>query len=240
MDRVTLVTGATKGIGLACAEALAARGHRVVGLARQRGSASFPGTVVVADAADRAAFGATVAALAGEYAFTGLVNNVGMVVPQRLGAVDLDVYDRTFEINVTSALLAAQAVLPAMKAARFGRIVNIGSEVVLGLTERTAYAAAKAALASFTRTWALELAADGITVNTVAPGPVDTDLFTLNNPPGSAVRQRKLERIPAGRIGVPQDIANAVGFFMAPETGFVTGQCLYVCGGSSLGSSSFL
>jgi len=240
MDRITLITGATRGIGLACAQALCARGHRVVGLARHPARGEFPGELVVVDAADRAATGAAVADLARRHAFNGLVNNVGMVTPQRLGTVDLDVYDRTFEVNTTTALLCAQALIPAMQSARFGRIVNIASEVVLGLTERTAYAAAKAAVMSFTRTWALELAGDGITVNSVAPGPVDTDLFALNNPPGSAVRQKKVDRIPIGRIGRPEDIANALAFFMAAETGFVTGQCLYVCGGSSLGSSSFL
>ena len=240
MDRITLITGATKGIGLACAQALSARGHRVVGLARHPASGEFPGELVVVDAADRTATSAAVADLARRHAFNGLINNVGMVTPQRLGGVDLDVYDRTFEVNTTTALICAQALIPAMKSARFGRIVNIASEVVLGLTERTAYAAAKAAVMSFTRTWALELAADGITVNSVAPGPVDTDLFALNNPPGSPVRQKKVDRIPIGRIGRPEDIANAAAFFMAAETGFVTGQCLYVCGGSSLGSSSFL
>ena len=240
MDRVTLITGATKGIGMACAEALAARGHRVVGLARHPAQGDFPGELHVVDAAHRGAMGAAVAALAREHPFNGLVNNVGFVAPQPLGSIDLDVYDRTFEVNVTTALLCAQALVPTMKSQRFGRIVNIASEVVLGMTRRTAYAAAKAALMSFTRTWALELAADCVTVNSVSPGPVDTDLFALNNPHGSAERQRKIDRIPIGRIGQPQDIANAVSFFMAAETGFVTGQCLYVCGGSSLGSSAFL
>jgi NAD(P)-dependent dehydrogenase (short-subunit alcohol dehydrogenase family) len=240
MDRVTLITGATKGIGLACAELLAARGHRVVGLARHPLEGRFPGVVHLVDAADRDAVRSAVAALARAHAFNGLVNNVGFVAPQALGAIDLDDYDRTFEINVTTALLSAQALVAGMKAQRFGRIVNIASEAVLGLTQRTAYAAAKAAVMSFTRTWALELAAEGITVNTVAPGPVDTELFARNNPPGSAVREKKLARIPAARIGRPEDIANAVAFFMAAESEFVTGQCLYVCGGSSLGSGSFL
>jgi NAD(P)-dependent dehydrogenase (short-subunit alcohol dehydrogenase family) len=240
MDRVTLITGATKGIGLACAEVLAARGHRVVGLARHPFAGHFPGDVHVVDAGDRKAMVTALAALASAHAFNGLVNNVGYVTPRPLGAIDLDDYDRTFEINVTAALLSAQALVAGMKAQRFGRIVNIASEAVLGLTQRTAYAAAKAAVMSFTRTWALELAAEGITVNTVSPGPVETELFARNNPPGSEVRDRKLARIPVGRIGVPEDIANAVGFFMAAESEFVTGQCLYVCGGSSLGSGSFL
>ncbi|MEY4267368.1 MAG: hypothetical protein RIS90_1903 [Pseudomonadota bacterium] len=240
MERITLITGASKGIGLACAKLLAARGHTVIGLARHPGSADFPGTLHLVDMADRQALATKLDELVARHAFNGLVNNVGFVTPQLLDAVDLDAYDRTFEINVTSALLCAQTLSPGMQVQRFGRIVNIASEVVLGMTRRTAYAAAKAALLSFTRTWALELAAHGITVNSVSPGPVDTDLFAANNPVGSSVRQSKIDRTPRGRIGQPPDIANAVAFFMQGESDFVTGQNLFVCGGSSLGSGGFL
>jgi len=240
LSRTTLVTGATQGIGLACSRALASRGHRIVGLARRAAAEGFPGELHAVDLGDRDALQAVLADLCRAHRFTGLVNNVGLSAPQPLERVDLDSYDRTFEVNATSAMLCAQALIPGMRAARFGRIVNVSSEVVLGMTARTAYAAAKAAVQSFSRTWALELALDGITVNTVAPGPVDTALFALNNPPGSEIRRRKLDRIPVGRLGEPEDIANAVAFFMAEESSFVTGQCLYVCGGSSLGSASFL
>ncbi|CAN5809751.1 SDR family oxidoreductase [soil metagenome] len=240
MDRITLISGATKGIGLACAHALAAEGHVVVGLARGAPTDDFPGELHQVDASDRHALAALLKALAERHRFNGLINNVGLAVPQALGEVELESYDRTFEINATSSLLCAEAVLPSMKSQRFGRIVNITSEVVLGMTKRTAYAAAKAALMSFTRTWALETAADGITVNSVAPGPVDTEFFERNNPVGGISRQTKVARIPIGRIGTPQDIANAAAFFMSERSDFVTGQNLYVCGGSSLGSTSFL
>lgn len=240
MERVTLITGASKGIGLACASLLAERGHTVVGLSRNAPSGRFPGVLHLVDLADRQALAQTLSTLTAQYRFNGLVNNVGYVTPQLLDVVDLGAYDRTFEVNATSAMLCAQALSPGMQAQRFGRIVNIASEVVLGMTRRTAYAAAKAVLMSFTRTWALELASHGITVNSVSPGPVDTEFFAANNPVGSAVRQSKVDRIPRGRIGLPADIANAVGFFMLAESEFVTGQNLFVCGGSSLGSSSFL
>lgn len=240
MERVTLITGASKGIGLACASLLADRGHTVVGLARHATDDRFPGALHLVDLADRQELAAMLHTLTAQYQFNGLVNNVGYVTPQLLDVVDLAAYDRTFEVNATSAMLCAQALSPGMQAQRFGRIVNIASEVVLGMTRRTAYAGAKAVLMSFTRTWALELAGHGITVNSVSPGPVDTEFFAANNPSGSAIRQSKVDRIPRGRIGLPTDIANAVGFFMLAESEFVTGQNLYVCGGSSLGSSSFL
>ena len=240
MKRATLITGASKGIGLACASLLAERGHTVVGLARNATDSRFPGELHLVDLADRHALAAALVELTDRYQFNGLVNNVGYVTPQLLEVVDLAAYDQTFEVNATSAMLCAQALLPGMQAQQFGRIVNIASEVVLGMTKRTAYAAAKAVLMSFTRTWALELAGHGITVNSISPGPVDTEFFAANNPSGSAIRQSKVDRIPRGRIGLPSDISNAVGFFMLAESEFVTGQNLYVCGGSSLGSSSFL
>ena len=119
-----------------------------------------------------------------------------------------------------------------------GRIVNVSSELVLGLPTRTAYAGAKAALVSVTRTWALEFARDQITVNAVAPGAVDTDFFRANNPEGSAERERKLNRIPLGMFGTPKDIAAVIGFLMSDESCYVTGQTIFVDGGSSLASSA--
>ena len=110
----------------------------------------------------------------------------------------------------------AQALSPGMQAQRFGRIANIAGGVVLEMTIRNAHTAVKALLLSFTDTWALELANQGITVNSVSPGPVDTDLFASNNPPGSAIRQCTVDRIPRRRTGRPADVANAVGFFMQP------------------------
>ena len=125
-----------------------------------------------------------------------------------------------------------------MQRQSFGRIVNISTELVLGYETRTAYSSAKAGLISFARTWALELANYGVTVNAIAPGPVETDFFLENNPIGSPQREAKLAGIPLGRFGVPEDIAAVAAFFMGPDAAFVTGQTLFVCGGSSLGSIS--
>jgi NAD(P)-dependent dehydrogenase (short-subunit alcohol dehydrogenase family) len=138
-------------------------------------------------------------------------------------------------LNARAALQCLQAVLPAMRAQRFGRVVSISSRVTLGKLKRTAYAASKGAINAMTRTWALELAADGITVNAVSPGTIATSAFFANNPPGDPQTQAIFAAIPAGRAGTPEDVAHAVSFFLDRRSSFVTGQVLQVCGGLTVG-----
>jgi NAD(P)-dependent dehydrogenase (short-subunit alcohol dehydrogenase family) len=238
LERTFLITGASKGIGRALSDRLAADGHRVVGLARGADDPSFPGTLVSVDLTDRDATARTLATLAERYAFDGVVNNAGFVRLAGVEAVDLDDLDASFRHNLHAAVQTVQALLPGMRSRGWGRIVNLSSLVVLGVANRTAYAAAKAAMVSFTRTWALELAETGITINAVAPGPTETELFRQNTPVGSDAEQRFLSLVPMKRFGKPAELAAAVAFLLSDDAGFITGQTLFVDGGASVGRAA--
>jgi len=238
MKKTFLITGASKGIGLALAHRLAEAGHQIVGLARGAND-NFPGTLISADLADVKQTHKTFEQLSQRFAFDGIVNNVGLVKPQRLGEVDLPSFEDVMRVNLFPAIQGTQAILAGMKDRSWGRIVNISSLTVLGCVERTAYAAAKAALISFTRNWALELAQTGITVNAVAPGPTETALFRENNPPGSVGEERYLASVPMKRFGQPDEIAATIAFLMSEDAAFMTGQTLYVDGGASIGNLIF-
>ncbi|WP_095631317.1 SDR family oxidoreductase [Pseudomonas sp. PICF141] len=237
MQRTFLITGASKGIGRAISERLASAGHRVVGIARRVEDSGFPGELIAADLRDCDSTVQTLEGLKARYTFDGLVNNVGLVKPQGIAEVDLTSFEDVMKLNLYPALLATQALLPDMSARRWGRIVNISSLTVLGVRQRTSYAAAKAALISFTRGWALELAQSGITVNAIAPGPVDTDLFRSANPEGSPGEAAYVAAVPMGRLGQPHEIAAAATFLLDEHSSFITGQTLYVDGGASIGRS---
>jgi NAD(P)-dependent dehydrogenase (short-subunit alcohol dehydrogenase family) len=122
-----------------------------------------------------------------------------------------------------------------MKAAAFGRIVNISSRAALGKELRSVYAATKAGLIGMTKVWSLELGRFGITANVVAPGPIRTELFDRVNPADSPRTKAIIDAIPVRRVGVPDDIAHAVAYFLDSRSGFVTGQTLFVCGGLTIG-----
>jgi 3-oxoacyl-[acyl-carrier protein] reductase len=233
-----LVTGTSTGIGKVICEHLLASGFEVVALARRPTELSHPRLHSLSvDLADRAATAQAARELAQRFAITTVVHNAGIIRPALLADVQLADLDTLTELHLGSAITLVQAALPAMRAARFGRIVLLSSRGALGLATRSANSATKAGLIGMARTWALELAPEGITVNVVAPGPIrGTEMFH-EVVPAESERERKLaEAIPVKRLGTPEDVARAVDFFVEPANSFVTGQVLYVCGGASVGT----
>jgi NAD(P)-dependent dehydrogenase (short-subunit alcohol dehydrogenase family) len=236
-DRTFLITGASKGIGRALSNRLADAGHHVVGVARGK-DPGFPGTLVSIDLDDSKASSQAFDDLAQRYSFDGVVNNVGLARLHPVGEIDLDDVEEMLRVNIHPTIQTAQAILSAMKAKGWGRIVNITSLVTTGTPLRSGYAAAKAAGNSLTRTWAMELAETGITVNAVAPGPVETEMFRRNTPAGSEAEGRFLSMIPMRRLGKPEEIAAAIAFLLSDDAGFITGQTLFVDGGGSIGRTA--
>ncbi len=214
MNRCVVITGASRGIGFASAEMLHARGWSVIGIARHK-PRSFPGSFISVDLSDPEATRRLGEDLAAREDVLGIVNNVGGGHRETFGSVDEIDFKNVIDLNVRPALQLTQALLPVMRAARYGRIVNVTSLVTRGLPNRTSYAAAKAALESLTRTMAVELASAGITANAVAPGPTETELFRANNPPGRSEEARYLAQIPSGRFAKPHEIAAAIAFLVS-------------------------
>jgi NAD(P)-dependent dehydrogenase (short-subunit alcohol dehydrogenase family) len=237
-DACALVTGTSTGIGLKICEHLLARGLTVLALARRTTPIDHPRLISVeVDLTDREATRAVAVALAQRHRVDTFVHNAGVIRPALLADVQLEDLDALTELHLGSAIAIAQAVRPGMRARGFGRIVLISSRGALGLATRSVYAATKAGMIGLARTWALELAPEGITVNAVAPGPIrGTEMFHAVVPADSEREQRLAAAIPVQRLGTPEDVARAVDFFADPGAGFVTGQVLYVCGGASVGT----
>ena len=165
----------------------------------------------------------------------GLVNNAGIATPNLIEDFDNEIYEKVMDLNATAVAELTAAVVPALIQNKQGRVVNISSELILGFATRTAYSASKAAVSSFARTWALELGKYNICCNAIAPGPVETELFCRTTRQGVKC-VKKAGKIPLQRFGRLGDVAGMVSFLMSDEATFITGQTLYVCGGSSLGS----
>lgn len=238
MSYTAVITGASKGIGFDLAQRLLDKGYAVINLSRNAPEfaherfETMPVDLLDADAVR------DVAARLADRGVTHLVHNAGLIWPNLLEEAEPEDIAGLAQLHLGSALTLLKAVLPGMKERGFGRVMFNGSRAALGVPTRTAYAATKAGMVGMARTWALELAPHGITVNVVAPGPIRTDNFWGIIPKGSEREDELAGRIPVGRLGTVEDVSNAFLFFCAPESGFVTGQVLYVCGGASVGSIS--
>ncbi len=230
-----VVTGASSGIGEACARRLLDKGISVIALQRsaprlQHLNLHFRPI----DLADLPATRALAREIAAEFPVRYLVNNAGANRPALLEEATIDDLQYVTAITLGAAMVLTQAFVPNMRAAKFGRIVNISSRAVLGKSSRTVYASAKAGLIGMTRTVAIEVGGDGITVNAVVPGPVASDLFNRGHPEGSAKRQSVIDGILVKRVGTPDDIARTVLFLLDRDSSYITGQAWFVCGGTSV------
>jgi NAD(P)-dependent dehydrogenase (short-subunit alcohol dehydrogenase family) len=229
-----IVTGGSAGIGRVVAQKLIGRGEEVVSLDVQPTDLGVRHYTV--DMTDAAATRQAAAEIGRQFKVTTLIHNAGVIRPALLSDVKLEDLQALTNLHIGTAVMLLQACLPAMREARFGRVVLVSSRAVLGLPTRTSYSATKAGMLGMARTWALELASDGITVNVVAPGPIKTANFHSVIPEGSPQVDKVAQAIPVKRLGQPEDVARAVLFFADKDAGFVTGQVLYVCGGTSVGT----
>lgn len=231
-----LVTGGSRGIGRAVVQSLIDDGYEVINFSRTAPTQLLPGEIFESvDLGDPKRAREAAFDWAAKKDILNLVNNAGMIHVGKIEDIAIEQIEDMLSLNMIAPLIMLQAVLPAMRNNKFGRVVNIGSRAALGKVGRTIYGGTKAGLGGMTRTWALETAADGITVNAIAPGPVATELFIASNPPDLPQTKKIAESVPVGRFGEPEEIAHAVRMFLDRKAGFITGQLLYVCGGMSVG-----
>lgn len=237
---VAIVTGGSSGIGAAICRRLIEAGYEVVSLALRKPDWAHPALHgVEVDLTDTRATTEAAATVVRRFAVSHVIHNAGAIRANLLADVRQNDLQELTQLHLGAAVLIVQAVLPGMRQRAFGRIVLISSRAALGLQARTVYAATKAGMIGMARTWALELAPLGVTVNVVAPGPIqDTEMFREVIPAGDAREAALAKAIPVGRLGRSDDVARAVLFFADPQNSFVTGQVLYVCGGSSVASIS--
>jgi 3-oxoacyl-[acyl-carrier protein] reductase len=231
-NRTALVTGASRGIGLACARALAESGARVVLAARDRAkleeaSAAIPGSTWVE--IDLASADSIKAAFATAGKVDILVNNAAITKDGLALRMKKDDWDAVIATNLTGAFLAIQQVLHPMMKERWGRIINISSVVAeAGNPGQANYVASKAGLIGLTKSLAQEMASRNITINAIAPGFIDTDMTAALSP---EIKENMLSHIPLKRFGKPEDVAAAVKFLASEEAGYITGHVLNVNGG---------
>lgn len=243
-NEIALVTGASRGIGAAIADGLAKAGAVVVGTATSQSgadaisnrfeTAGYKGKGMVLNVTDPASIESLMRVVRDEFGAPSiLVNNAGITRDNLLMRMKDDEWDSIIETNLTSIFRLSKAVLRGMMKARKGRIINISSVVgAMGNAGQTNYAAAKAGIFGFTKSMAREVGSRGITVNSVAPGFIDTD---MTRELSEEQRKGLVENIPLQKLGQPEDIANAVVFLASEAGSYITGETLHVNGGMYMG-----
>ncbi|NOQ17281.1 MAG: 3-oxoacyl-ACP reductase FabG [Methyloprofundus sp.] len=235
--KVALVTGASRGIGRAIAEKLADDGFFIIGTATSDGGAEAisayladNGAGMKLDVANADSIAEVMKQIADAYGVPAvLVNNAGITRDNLLMRMKEDEWDDIINTNLSSVFRMSKAVLRGMMKARSGRIINIASVVgATGNAGQANYAAAKAGMVGFAKSMAKEVGSRGITVNTVSPGFIDTD---MTRELADEHKQALLSGIPLGRLGDPKEIANAVAFLASEGASYITGETLHVNGG---------
>lgn len=235
--KIALVTGASRGIGRAIAELLVERGATVIGTATsESGAAAISeylgdnGKGLALNVTDVESIEATLKTINDEFGVIDiLVNNAGITRDNLLMRMKDSEWDDIIDTNLTPIFRMSKAVLRGMMKKRAGRIINVGSVVgTMGNAGQANYAAAKAGVIGFTKSMAREVASRGVTVNTVAPGFIETDMTKALN---EEQRAATLANVPSGRLGDPREIASAVVFLASPEAAYITGETLHVNGG---------
>lgn len=241
--QVALVTGASRGIGAAIAQALGKQGATVIGTATSAGgaeniaaslkAAGIAGMGVALDVNDAAQIDSVLAEVTANFGDVSiLINNAGITRDTLLMRMKAEDWDSVISTNLTSVYRMSQAVLRPMMKARVGRIISISSVVGhMGNAGQTNYAAAKAGMAGFTKSLAAEVGSRNITVNCVAPGFIETDM-TAELP--EDIKTKMLERVPLGRLGNVNEIAATVAFLASPSAAYITGETIHVNGGMYL------
>ena len=233
--KTTLITGGGSGIGATLTKNLIAKGEVVVTLGLDLPNWKHDNLISYqADLTDTEQTNETAQLISSSHKINNIVHNAGMILPNLLPKVKTDDILTLSHLHLAAPIALTQAILPNMINDKNGRIVFISSRASMGMPTRSAYAATKAGIHGLAKTWALELAENNITVNVIAPGPVLTQNFWDLVPKDSELQQEISDNIPVGRVGTTGDIANAVEFFLDEKASFVTGQVLYVCGGTSL------